>query len=167
MGIKNISEKTGFTRLEIKVILFLLAVFITGFAAKTFWLSDNKAPVKYDYSKQDSIFLSIDNYVKNPSVQKSDNDKNVDYKQEVLDFRKPDFDSGNKDVLPGEKSIEINKAGKNDFEKLPGIGPKTADKIISYRNKTGRFLTLEGLLKVNGIGVIKFNKIKKYLYIEK
>jgi competence ComEA-like helix-hairpin-helix protein len=167
LGIKKISEKTGFTLLEIKVITFLLVIFIAGFVIKSFWTSGRRSAVNYDYSVQDSLFLSIDSPDKGDVTGTSVKDKNVDYKQEVLDFRKPEFNTNRTNTLPAEKSIDINKAGKNNFEKLPGIGPKTADKIIFYRDKIGRFTKLEELLRVKGIGKTKFNKIKKYLYIEK
>ena len=167
LGIKDISQKTGFTLLEIKVILFLVGIFVAGFLVKSFWISGNENPVNYDYSAQDSLFLSINTVENGAETKLADKDKNVDYKQEVLDFRKPEFNSAKSNTLPAEKSIDINKAGKNTFEELPGIGPKTADKIISYRENVGRFSKLEDLLKVNGIGKTKFNKIKKYLYIEK
>jgi competence ComEA-like helix-hairpin-helix protein len=167
LGIKKISEKTGFTLLEIKVITFLLVIFIAGFVIKSFWTSGGRSAVNYDYSVQDSLFLSIDSPDKGDVTGTSVKDKNVDYKQEVLDFRKPEFNTNRTNTLPAEKSIDINKAGKNNFEKLPGIGPKTADKIIFYRDKIGRFTKLEELLRVKGIGKTKFNKIKKYLYIEK
>ena len=167
LGIKKISEKTGFTLLEIKVITFLLGIFIAGFVIKSFWTSGRRSAVNYDYSAQDSLFLSIGSPDKGDVTGTSVKDKNVDYKQEVLDFRKPEFNTNRTNTLPAEKSIDINKAGKNNFEKLPGIGPKTADKIIFYRDKIGRFTKLEELLRVKGIGKTKFNKIKKYLYIEK
>jgi competence ComEA-like helix-hairpin-helix protein len=167
LGIKDISEKIGFTKLELKVIVFLLFVFITGFIIKTYWLSEKNNPVIYDYSKQDSLFLNIGNYNKDSEGKTSTNDIKVDYKQEVLDFRKPEFKTGNSNDLPVENSIDINKAAKIAFERLPGIGPKTADKIIAYRIKIKRFEKLEELLNVKGIGKTKFNKIKKYLYIKK
>ena len=166
MGIKDISEIIGFTKLELKVIIFLLLVFIGGFIIKSSWYPEKNKPMIYDYSKQDSLFLNIDDY-RSGFEGKTSVDNKVDYKQEVLDFRKPEFKARNSDDLIGEKSIEINRAGKRAFEKLPGIGPKTADNIIAYRNKLKRFEKLDELLEVRGIGKIKFNKIKKYLYIKK
>jgi competence protein ComEA len=65
-----------------------------------------------------------------------------------------------------EKSININTAGVNDLIKLPGIGEKTAEKIIELRNQRGKFERLEDLMDVRGIGEVKFNKIKKFLYID-
>ena len=49
---------------------------------------------------------------------------------------------------------------------LPGIGEKTAEKIIELRKERGKFNTLEELMNVKGIGEVKFNKIKKFLYIK-
>ena len=167
MGIKDISEKIGFTRLELKVIVFLLFVFITGLLIKIYWLSEKNKSVIYDYSKQDSLFLNIGNNSNDIEGKTPAEDKKVDYKQEVLDFRKREFKAGNSNDLPAESSIDINKAERSAFERLPGIGPKTAEKIITYRNKIKEFAKLDELLNVKGIGKTKFNKIKKYLYIKK
>lgn len=167
MGIQKISEKTGFTSLEIKVISFLFVVFAIGFMIKTFILSgsSDSREMKFDYSEQDSLFWAsgIDNYT---DTIENVNNKNVDYKQEVLDFRKPDFDSPKTEMILAEKSISLNKADVKTLEQLPGIGPKTAAKIIEYRQSIGKFRMLDELLKVKGIGNSKFSKIKKYLYIE-
>ena len=167
MGLRKISGKIGFTQLEIKVLLFLLIVFICGVVLKYTLKSPVENSVNFDYSEQDSLFINAGKGEINGKISSKDSHKNVDYKQEVLDFRKPDFRTKKIKELPAEKSININTAGKNTLENLPGIGPKTADKIISYRNKIGRFTKLEDLIKVKGIGTIKFNKIKKYLYIER
>jgi len=167
MGIQKISEKTGFTSLEIKVISFLFVVFAAGFILKTFILNDssNSKEVKFDYSVQDSLFeaAGIENFMDSTG---NAGDKNVDYKQEVLDFRKPDFDSRKTEMTLAEKSINLNSADVKILEQLPGIGPKTAAKIIEYRQSIGKFKILDELLKVKGIGNSKFSKIKKYLYIE-
>jgi competence protein ComEA len=49
---------------------------------------------------------------------------------------------------------------------LPGIGEKTAEKIIELRTERGKFKKLDELMDVKGIGEVKFNKIKKFLYIK-
>ena len=49
---------------------------------------------------------------------------------------------------------------------MPGIGEKTAEKIIELREERGKFDRLEEIMDVKGIGEVKFNKIKKFLYIK-
>ena len=55
--LNKISKKIGFTGTEVKVILFLLIVLTVGFGYKIIFLSGTESKViKYDYSRQDSIF---------------------------------------------------------------------------------------------------------------
>ncbi len=48
--------------------------------------------------------------------------------------------------------ININSATLGDLDTLPGIGPKTAQSIITYREKNGSFKSEQELLNVPGIG---------------
>ena len=56
--------------------------------------------------------------------------------------------------------ININEATQTELETLPGIGPSTALKIISYREENGKFSSIEDIKKVSGIGENKFENIK-------
>ncbi len=56
--------------------------------------------------------------------------------------------------------VNINTATINELCKLPGIGEKTAEKIIEYREKTDGFDSIYELKNIEGIGESKFNKIK-------
>ncbi len=62
--------------------------------------------------------------------------------------------------------IYINTASVEELITLPGIGEKTAEKIVFYRNKYGKFRTINDLINVSGIGEKKLDKIKKYILIE-
>lgn len=63
------------------------------------------------------------------------------------------------------KTVNINTAGLKELDDLPGVGPATAQKIIDYRNKNGNFKKPEDLMKVNGIGPSKFEKVKDRIVI--
>jgi competence protein ComEA len=56
--------------------------------------------------------------------------------------------------------ININTADKATLEKLPGIGPALADRMIDYRQTHGAFQDVTDLRKVSGIGEAKYNQIK-------
>ncbi|MCF6270296.1 MAG: helix-hairpin-helix domain-containing protein [Melioribacteraceae bacterium] len=110
---------------------------------------------EFDYSQQDSLFWNNLTSEQNRNSAK----KKVDYEQELYDF------SGNelKSVLT---KININNASVEELKTLPGIGVKTAEKIILYRNNYGKFRTINDLIKVSGIGEKKLEKIKNYILIE-
>lgn len=73
----------------------------------------------------------------------------------------------NQEVLVDDASgkISINKATYEELITLPGIGPKTAERIIEYRNTYGPFWTLEDIKNVKGIGDKKYAKLKEYITI--
>lgn len=48
--------------------------------------------------------------------------------------------------------ININTATAEQLQKLPKIGPKTAEKIIAYRSEHGAFESVSELVNVSGIG---------------
>lgn len=57
--------------------------------------------------------------------------------------------------------INLNTAGPAELEKLSGIGPELAKKIITYREKNGSFSEINDLRKVGGLGDKKIEKIKE------
>ena len=59
--------------------------------------------------------------------------------------------------------ININTAGIEELEVLPGVGQKTAHAIVGYRKQHGAFARLDELQAVPGIGPTTFMKMKDYL----
>ncbi|HUQ27562.1 MAG TPA: ComEA family DNA-binding protein [Usitatibacter sp.] len=57
-------------------------------------------------------------------------------------------------------AVNINSATQEQLESLNGVGPVKAKAIIDYRNKHGRFKTLEEIKDVDGIGDATFAKIR-------
>ena len=62
------------------------------------------------------------------------------------------------------KIININTATKEELQNLPGVGPKTADNIISYREENS-FGKIEDIMNVQGIGDKKFKEIEKFISV--
>jgi competence protein ComEA len=50
-----------------------------------------------------------------------------------------------------ETALDINVIDSSVLEKLPGIGPYLAGKIIKYRNKLGGFYNKNQILEINGM----------------
>ncbi len=66
-------------------------------------------------------------------------------------------------VTAGQMKVNINSADLDALCQIPGIGPKMAERIISYRKANGRFKRVEDLLNVKGIGEKKLARMKGFL----
>ena len=60
---------------------------------------------------------------------------------------------------PGAK-VNINTAGMDLLESLPGIGPALAQRIVDYRQSHGPFERIEDVTEVSGIGEAIFEAIQ-------
>ncbi len=65
--------------------------------------------------------------------------------------------------MPRSASIDIDRASAEELERLPGIGPALAARIIAERGAGGRFGGPDGLLRVRGIGPKTLARIRPYL----
>ena len=78
-----------------------------------------------------------------------------------------DFYAGlNEQNIESAGKVDINTAEMEELKSLPGIGEKTAEKIINKRNELGAFSLLEDLILVHGIGQKTFEKLSPYIQIQ-
>lgn len=68
---------------------------------------------------------------------------------------------------PAPASLDINLASAEDFQKLPGVGPKLARRIVAYRQKHGPFRRMEDLMAIQGMGFKKWKALRPYLRVGK
>ena len=59
-----------------------------------------------------------------------------------------------------EPPVNVNTAGADGLDELPGVGPATADAIIEHREANGPFTTVDQLLDVRGIGDAKLAELR-------
>lgn len=66
-------------------------------------------------------------------------------------------------VQVAENAVNINTASAEELEKLPYIGAKTAQNIIEFREKYGKFRKPEHLLLVPRISDKRFREIRNLI----
>jgi competence protein ComEA len=64
---------------------------------------------------------------------------------------------------PGQGVVNINTADSDELQRLPGVGPSTAQKIADYRSQIGRFTSIDQLMDVKGIGPKKLEKMRPFV----
>ena len=62
--------------------------------------------------------------------------------------------------------INLNTASAAELERLPGVGPMLAERIITYREDNGRFRRAEHLMMVRGISDRKFRELRSLVRVE-
>ena len=69
------------------------------------------------------------------------------------------INSGSVSSVTAGGKININTAGEAELDKLSGVGPALAGRIIQYRTEHGPFARPEDLQNVSGIGAKTYEKM--------
>ena len=62
--------------------------------------------------------------------------------------------------------LNLNTATLQELLALPGVGEKTAARILAYREEYGRFVAVEQLMDVDGIGEKQLAQLRELVYVE-
>lgn len=60
----------------------------------------------------------------------------------------------------GTGKIDLNRATIEQLDTLPGVGPVTAQRIVDWRARHGRFSSVEQLREIEGIGERRFSQLR-------
>ena len=91
-----------------------------------------------------------------------DSEESGDNHNEVTE----ELDSSKKENYNLSGKLDINRACREDFMTLSGIGEKRADAIISYRDEHGGFKSIDELKNIPGIKDGVYEKIKDYVTVD-
>lgn len=67
---------------------------------------------------------------------------------------------------PAGTRINLNTATLEELDLLPGVGKATAQAILDYRTKHGKFRTVSELDKVPGIGPSKLDRLRPLVKVD-
>ncbi len=134
---------------------------IVVLSAAVQWMRPHKSATKaFDYTLQDSLFkaLSVDTFKTDPETEP------LKKSTQTSKVRKAKKRKSVKEIL-APKSINPNTASAAELERLPRIGPKTAQAIVRYRLEHGPFKSIEELDKVKRIGPKTIERIRPFLIL--
>ncbi len=66
---------------------------------------------------------------------------------------------------PAGAKVNLNTATAEQLDTLPGVGPVTAQAILDWRQKNGRFGAVEDLLDVKGIGDATLAELRDHVSV--
>ena len=61
--------------------------------------------------------------------------------------------------------VRINVAGADEMQRLPGVGPVLAERIVAHREEHSPFTAVEDLLDVSGIGEGKLEALREVVLV--
>ncbi len=73
--------------------------------------------------------------------------------------------AASKTEMASAATVNLNTATIVQLESLPGIGTRTAERILEYRQKNGGFKKVEELMNVRGVGEKSFLKMKPLITV--
>jgi len=93
--------------------------------------------------------------------------RSVNSRLEIWNQRSAQIDSltHSKIEVTSASPIDINAADARQLQRLPGIGPVLAGRIIDWRNQNGRFSSVSDLDKVFGIGPALLERLNELVTV--
>ena len=64
------------------------------------------------------------------------------------------------------ETVELNTATAAELRTLPGVGERTAQRIIEYREEHGGFEKIEDLMNIRGIGEKTFLRLRPLIRVD-
>ncbi|MEI8031873.1 MAG: helix-hairpin-helix domain-containing protein [Chlorobiaceae bacterium] len=161
----NLSRKLGITRAEITLVSALLGFLVLGGILKSFRSSEEASLLLKKAESARYREAEVDSLIKLAAADQAT------VKEEMAEEQ-----SGGAGVRRGphiaEKkqfngTLAFNRATTAELQKIPGIGPVMAAKLVGFRtSKGGRIRDFEEFLEIPGVGRKKLELLKKHFTLE-
>lgn len=142
----------SFNRNEQIILLLLCGVLIVGIVIRYLDSKDSDRIPDFEVHKNAVEVPSPEEKAEVPQVT------SLTHKQSSVEVPSPKGD-----VPQVRELIDINSATAKEFERLHGIGPQIAGRIVAYREKNGAFKRVDDITKVRGIGPKTLERLRPHL----
>lgn len=88
--------------------------------------------------------------------------KTIDYSQDSQTVNSDTSTTSSSD----SELIDLNAATVEQLQELPQIGPVMSKRIVEYRKRYQRFISIEQLMEVRGIGKKTFERLKDKVVVQ-
>ncbi|ACF44717.1 ComEA family DNA-binding protein [Pelodictyon phaeoclathratiforme] len=169
--LEKLALKLSLTKAEISLVSILLGFLLLGgilkgirSAEEVDLLVKKAETARYDEKEVDSL-IALANVqqatVKEDVLQESESEHDDASPEQRTEGHR----SSGKKVFNG--TIAFNKASSRELQKIPGIGPVMAERLIAFRKtKGGKVQQFQEFLEVKGIGKKKLESLKKYFILD-
>jgi len=168
--LEKLAIKLSLTKAEIYLVTILLGFLMLGVVMKnirsveeTDVLIKKAETARYRETEVDSLIkiASIEQKTVKEDVLQ---DVEAEEKKQTAE-KKPKHVTSGKKIFAG--TIAFNKASNLQLQKIPGIGPVMASRLITFRTeKGGKVSQFQDFLEVKGISNKKLEVLKKYFTLE-
>jgi len=168
--LEKLALKLSLTKAEITLVSTLLAFLLIGgilvnlrSSEKVDLLVKKAESTRYREAEVDSLIALAT--VQQESVKEDVLQDNKTEGEELATEKKAEHRSSGKKVFNG--TLSFNKASSQQLQKIPGVGPVMAERLITFRkSKGGKVMQFQDFLDVKGIGKKKLESLKKYFILE-
>ncbi|MEI7787236.1 MAG: helix-hairpin-helix domain-containing protein [Chlorobiaceae bacterium] len=161
--LEKLAIKLSLTKAEIYMVSILLGFLVLGVILKNSNSVENADLLVKKAERARYREAEVDSLIQIAAVEQETVKKDVE--QEVAAEEKEKHLSLGKKVFAG--TISFNKANSLQLQKIPGIGPVMAARLIALRTeKGGKVEQFQDFLEVKGISEKKLEVLKQHFTLE-
>lgn len=173
-GLKTLLPVNSPVEVEVKAANKEIVIYITGAVQKPGLYHLPLDARMEDVLKEAVLLSEADQEALNPAQKLKDGQKIIiPYLEQYAsaidasrsDLSAQEYKSAVTKGTVGSNKVNINRAGLEELDTLPGIGPVLAQRILDYRAEYGFFSSAEEIQNVSGIGAKTYEKMLPYLSV--
>ena len=168
--LEKVAQSLSLTKAEISLVSLLLGFLVLGGILKNFRSVEEESILRKKAERALYREAEVDSLLRSATAAQATVNEEVQEEADAEENGQPQkrqaaHRSTEKKVFNG--TMAFNKASLAQLQKIPGIGPVMAMRLITFRKaKGGHVKEYQELLEVKGVGKKKLELLKKHLTLE-